>query len=155
MVLASHLPGEGVFRSQRFEVVPILCQDDFDFWSGVAAYWETDATIVNLEHDIEATDDHLEALFDCPHPLCWWAYRCHWVTTHRADDTYPALVESRRVTPADEWADWAPLGLLKITPQARTAPLARTPWVQLERSVNAAVAPPYHLHWPEVQHHHW
>jgi hypothetical protein len=164
IVLASHLPGEGHFRSERFEVVGVECRDDLDYWRGMAACWDHDETIVNLEHDLEITDGHVQALLDCPHPLCSWAYACHWATTHLSHDVYAAGTGARDaarqpepdyVRGGEEWAAWSAIGLIKLTPRARTAPLRQEPWSALELAVHDAVSRPWHMHWPPITHHHW
>lgn len=165
LILASRLPGEGTLPFE-IEVVPIECVDEFAYWRGVADHWDSDRTLVNLEHDIEADDSHIRELLDCPHPLCSWAYRCHWISTHieggviaagsgtRTVDV-PVSPEAYYLQGGEEWAQWSAIGLVKITPDARITALRREPWNMLELAVHDAVQGPWHMHWPEVPHHHW
>ena len=161
LVIASHLPGEGHFHSARFEVRPVVCRDDWDYWAGLADVWQSDATLLNLEHDLEVGDVHLAALLDCPHPLCSWAYECHWHTTGLPTNVIAAGTgvhfdaKQRYLRGGEEWADWSAIGLVKITPEARVGPLRREPWQRLELAVHDAVKRPWHVHWPEVNHWHW
>src|SRR5581483_6657223 len=75
LVIASHLPGEGVLQFDRHRVDPVECAGDFDYWAGLARHWDGPLTLVNVEHDLEASDVHVDALLACPHPLCTWLYR--------------------------------------------------------------------------------
>lgn len=142
------------------------CADDFDYWRLLASAWDSDATLVNVEHDVEATDEHIAALLDCPNPLCSWAYRCNWISTGLEGGVIAAGMGARvadSFTPpnayylqgGEEWAAWSAIGLVKISPEARTGPLRREPWSRLELAVHDAVAGPWCVHWPEVPHWHW
>lgn len=143
---------------------PVCCSDPFDYWGGLASVWEWDATLVNVEHDIELTDAHVAALIACPHDLCSWAYRCHWQITHIAGGVIAAGAGARDAAMqpdayylqgGEEWAVWSAIGLVKITAAARVEPLERAPWNQLELAVEAAVRGPWHMHWPPINHWHW
>lgn len=167
LVIASHLPGEGHFRSERFEVAPVPCADGFDYWRGLADHWSSDRTLINVEHDMEAGDEHVHALVDCPRPLCSWAYRCNWISTglkggviaagngaRIADHRHPP--EAYYLQGGEEWAKWSAIGLVKITPEARVGPLRREPWQRLELAVHDAVKRPWCMHWdPPLNHWHW
>lgn len=155
IVLASHLPGDTPYQSQRFPVTPVECNSELDYWRGLHEHWGSSETIINVEHDIALTDQHLQTLAACPHPACAWAYVCHWVTTHLPPGTIAARHHNGRyLTVGEEWADWAPLGLIKLAGTARCAPLAATRWRELEQTVNTATRGPWHMHWPPVAHHH-
>jgi hypothetical protein len=160
IVLASHLLGHGhaAFNITRHRVVPIECRDDFDYWEGVNEWWWSDETIVLLEHDVECDDSHLDELHACEHTACFWLYRGHWQTTHVPDGILAATRNGLPVGDGDEWADWTAIGLLKLTPEARTGRLRREPWNALEFAVNDASTGPIHLHGQnghEVTHHHF
>ena len=157
IVLASHLPSQGhaAFQITRHRVVPVCCEDPFDYWQAFSEWWETDETICNVEHDIEANTDHVDALLGCPHPACAWIYAGHWRTTGQSDDVLAHLCDGRPGKLGDEWADWVALGLIKLAPEARTGPLRREPWMALENAVNDAIAGPVHMHGPAAHHHHW
>lgn len=167
MVLASHLHGEGFFSSERFPVVPVLCEGPFDYWRGVAAPWDSDATLVLLEHDMECSDALVSELLACPHPACSHAYQMHIPRTYWAHNVstagwHPPIDPLsqytargiRWVAPGDEWADFSGIGFCKLTPAARTTPLRRDAWQGVEISVNAAINARWHLHWPGVEHYH-
>lgn len=164
VVIASHLPDEGHFRSGRFTVDAACCTDPLDYWRAFARHWDRPETIVNVEHDIEATDGHVEALVACTRPLCAWAYRCHWRSTGLPHDVIAAGTGARDreqqpdpgyLQGGEEWAAWAAIGLVKITRPVRVGVLRAEPWQSLELAVHDAVTGPWHMHWPEVPHHHW
>ena len=162
VVLASHLPGEGHVRSKRYKVQAWTCCADFDYWRGLASVWESALTLVNIEHDVEVTDDVIAGLLACSRPLCSQMYPCHWVSTGRFDDVWPARNEQPGsgglalfVETDTEFAAQSAIGCVKITPEARIGPLAEAHWSRLEVSVENAVQGPWHLHWPGIPHHHW
>ena len=146
-------------------MVSWCCSEDVDYWRGLASVWGSQATVVNVEHDLEVSDAHIAALIDCPHPLCSWAYRCHWASTGLPYDVIAAGTGGRDehtqpvpgyLAGGEEWAAWSAIGLVKIAPEARMGPLRREPWQRLELAVHDAVKRPWHMHWtPELHHHHW
>ena len=155
-ILSTYLPGEGHFHSDRFDVLPWCCDDDLDYWGGLVSLWNRPVTIVNVEHDVEVTGEHIDALLACPHPLCSWAYESHWISTHQPRDVISARNPDGFITEATEWAEQSAIGLVKITPGARIAPLVEAPWCSLEVSVENAVKRPWHMHFsPPLPHHHW
>lgn len=155
IVVASHLPGEGHFRSRAYRVVPVLCIDPLDYWRGLAAVWDHAGSLINIEHDMEVTDAHIAELEECPHPLCTFAYASHWVTTHQRTDVYSHRIGDRYITEGVEWCEKSAIGLCKLTLEQRSTPLAPRPWSHVEESIEAVVTPPWHVHWPPVTHHHW
>jgi len=156
LVVVSHLPGEGHFESDRFRVRPVECSGPFDYWRGLASAWDHPGALVNLEHDVAVTDEHIAALIDCPHSACSWVYRLHWRSSGVPGGRLSATVDDRPVLPGDEWATWSAIGLVKVTPAARIGPLRREPWQRVERAVADAVRGPWHLHTtPTLAHHHW
>jgi hypothetical protein len=162
LVIASYLPGEGHFESERFQVAGVECRDDYDYWAGLAALWDGPDTIVNIEHDVEVTDEHIAQLLDCPHPLCTWPYICHWISSGLAFPLFGVGTGKHRLWEPEEWAHWSVIGLVKITAAARTGPLRRETWQRVELAIESAVALPWHVHWRlpgsdqvGVNHHHW
>lgn len=155
VILASYLPGEGYLTSEKYGVKPILCEDDFDYWQGLAAWWDSDFTIVNVEHDLEWSDSEIAALAACPHSLCSWNYRCHWASSGQVNGVLPHTLNDKFIEPGDELADWSAIGLIKIAPEARIAPLPKEPWNRVEWAIDEAVMKPWHIHGPELPHHHW
>jgi hypothetical protein len=157
VVLCSHLTGEGHFQSERFEVVPIECVEPEDYRNGVAAWWEGDRTICNIEHDMEVSDELIQGLLDCPHPMCSWAYWLglpsggpHWA--HRTGRKPPC--GGVWVETGDEWADYGGIGFCKITPDARVRPLPEQTWQFVDIAVFEATDVRVHVHWPAVEHYH-
>lgn len=164
IVIASHLPGEGHYQSDLYRVDAALCVDEFDYWRAIEKHWSSDLTIVNVEHDIELYDEQVSELLACSHGLCTYAYACHWSSTHQPRDIF-ACGNGSRLTQCtyhqggEEWAEWSAIGLIKITPEARVAPLRQEPWPVVELAIEDAVKRPWHVHWGEsgrgVEHHHW
>ena len=135
-----------------------------DYWRGLAEHWDHPGPLVNVEHDIEVTDEHVAALLACPEPLCSWAYECHWASTGLDHDVIAAGNGRRdpRSNPdpdclvgGEEWAAWSAIGLVKLTADVRVGPLRREPWQRLELAVHDAVRGPWHMHWPLVNHWHF
>ena len=123
-----------------------------DYWRGLNAVWDTDKTIVNVEHDMECSDELVRQLVECDQPACSHAYRV-WLSD-RYKFVYaahsPGIGWLREGTPA---AHYCGIGFCKIEPSARTRPLNPGQWLTMEQAVNLSVAE-WHLHWPAVDHHH-
>lgn len=164
LVVCSHLPGEGHFESDRFEVLAIECAGDFDYWQGLATVWGSDRILINVEHDMGVTDEHVAALAACRYGACGWAYRCNWISTGvpggviaagRGVRSLDQSGDPKYLQGGEHWAAWAAIGLVKITPEARVGPLRREPWGLLELAVHDATERPWHMHWPIVNHWHF
>lgn len=151
VVLAGRLPHEGCFWSERHRVVPILCDDTFAYWVGLAEWWATTETVIHLDHDIEATDSHIDALLACEHPACTWSYTLHWASSGIAEGI------SAQKGVEGEFCSYSGLGLIKLSAESRIAPLPKALWPRVEWSVNESIAGPWHLHGvsQEIPHHHW
>lgn len=156
LVVASYLPGETPFVSQRFDVVPVLCVGDFDYSRGLASAWATGKTVVNVEHDLEVSDDLIAALVDCPEPLCSWAYLVYPVSGIHDGPAYPFTAGNPGpwIREGEQWADWAAPGFIKVRPDARTGPLPEKHWLGVEAATNFHTPGRWHIHWPAVEHHH-
>ena len=157
IVLVSYLPGEGLcFKSERYEVRPIRCEDEFSYWAGLNEWWDSDCTVINVEHDIELTDEVIDGLLACEHPLCAQQYQCHRASSGLWFDVFPAQNQGWFVTEGTEWAEQSAIGALKICPEARIAPLEKIRWGFLEVSIENAVKRPVHCHWnPILAHWHF
>ena len=161
VILASILPGEPIFESEQFEVWPIECVEPENYWEGVAEWWDSDRVIVNLEHDVECSDELIQTLLDCDCAFGTWAYWLgipsggpHWA--HRTGKQPPC--GGVWIETGDEWADFGGIGFCKITPEARVRPL-RGPWDRkrqvwqdvdwqsVDIAVFAAVDERVHVHW--------
>jgi hypothetical protein len=146
-------------------VAAVCCQADFDYWQAFADRWDDqELVLVGVEHDMDASDKHIAALLACPEPLCSWAYCVHWASTGLPYDVIAAGMGARdpetnpdpeHLQGGEEWAAWSAIGLCKIAPEARIAPLRREPWQRLELAVHDAVKRPWHMHGPPVDHWHW
>jgi hypothetical protein len=165
VILASILPGEPIFESEQFEVWPIECVEPENYWEGVAEWWDSDRVIVNLEHDVECSDELIQTLLDCDCAFGTWAYWLgipsggpHWA--HRTGKQPPcggAWIET-----GDEWADFGGIGFCKIEPSARVRPLWEPKddddepptWQEVDIAVFASVHQQVHVHWPAVEHLH-
>lgn len=154
LVVASHLPGETPFTSDRFEVRPVECVSIYDYGQGLADAWATTATIVNVEHDVECSDGIIQALIDCPHPLCAQTYPIYQAGQPTAYPYCPPVDPATWVTEGTEWAVWAAPGFIKARPEARINPLPVEQWELVEQATNRHVTGRWHLHWPPAEHHH-
>ena len=163
LILASYLPGEGHYRSEKYTVVPILCDTDIAYSQGLAAYWDHPGILVNLEHDLEVTDDQLAELIECGHPLCAAAYKCHWASTRAPVSVWAHTRDGVFVWAGDEWADWSAAGCVKMAPKARVGTIGECHWGRVENAIAHAVVGTWHLHWERdehngptgLAHHHW
>ena len=161
LVVSSYLPGGTPYRSERFRVRRVVCDDVYDYSRGVAAVWGRGETLVVVEHDMECSDDLIAELVDCPEPLCSHAYELFWPSTHKPVPHYahrtgpqpPAGGEW--VSEGDEWADFTGIGFCKIAPEARVRPLVESSWQHVDMAVNKAVEGRFHLHWPPITHDHF
>lgn len=162
-IYAARLPGEPPWRHSHYEVRTRICSDLFDYSDGLRWLWDGASTIVNVEHDMEFSDDLVQQLLDCEHPLCAHAYKMYLPRVYYAHGWLPRETGPRSraqsirwIDQGEEWVDYSALGFVKITPEARHYPLAENvPWQALEQEVNAAVAGTHwHIHWPEIEHYH-
>ncbi|GAC1530904.1 MAG: hypothetical protein NVS3B1_23600 [Marmoricola sp.] len=142
-------------------MLPVECRAECDYWAGLKAHWDTPGPLLNVEHDMDVSDRHLQTLVDCPHDACSWAYHTHWASTGLSSDVIAARSAewndpaANYLQGGEEWAAWSAIGLVKITARARIAPLRREPWTRVELAVNDATARPWHMHWPPLTHHHF
>ena len=158
VVLTSHLVDAEHFRSEHYEVHPIECVEPEDYHAGVARWWDSDRTIINVEHDMQVDHELIQGLLDCPHPFCSWAYWLgipsggpHWA--HRTGKQPPC--GGVWIETGDEWADYGGIGFCKITPEARVRPLPEQTWQFVDIAVFQAVDERMHIHWPAVAHDHY
>lgn len=157
VILCTHLVGAPSRPSARWATTPLLCDADTDYAAGVAAAWSTDRVLINIEQDIQATDDHIQALLDCPHPVCAWSYLVYAASGIHDAPAYPFVARQPGpwVTYGTEWAEWAAPGFIKIAPTHRRGPFpAHAHWLDVEHATNALTTGPWHLHWPPVEHDH-
>lgn len=161
VVVSSHLPGETAATS-RHPVHPVECDGPFDYHRGLAAVWDTDATVVNIEHDVEHADPLIDGLLACRYPACAYPYLIY---THTPEPFYCAAYGTAEhwpgfwatcnwVQPGDEWADFAAPGFIKLDPDVRTPFGPECAWQGVEQTINDAMIGRWHLHWPPVEHYH-
>lgn len=117
--------------------------------------WLDGRPLVNIEHDMECSQSLVDELLACPHPLCTHAYQMHiprdyWAHSHDRDG-----MDGFWIAEGEEWATYSAIGFCKIAPEARVRPLERDSWRGVEMQVNRAVEGRWHVHWPEVAHHHY
>jgi hypothetical protein len=153
--------------------VPELGGDAFGYWAALSELWERPVTVVNVEWDMEYSDQLARQLNDCPHPVCTHAYRvypgastrlpepvwAHQVSTVGLSPPIPSIVNwcargCRWLADGDEWADFGGIGFLKVTPEGRSGSLRRDTWRGVEMSVAASLTSRIHVHWPGVKHYH-
>lgn len=175
VVTSSYLTGEEPIKSERYHVQGIECkraQGEFDYCTGLQRVWMTDKLLVNVEHDMEYSDELVDELIACPHPICAYAYQVfptalgHYIycaTTVEIGNDNPALSNPHWIEEGDEWAIWSSIGFCKIDATARVKPLDRLFWQWIEHSINRVVGTyknaggagwSWHIHWPSIQHHH-
>jgi hypothetical protein len=135
-------------------VADVVCDDSFGYWAGLDSIWGKGRTIVNLEHDVEFSDDLVAELLSCPRDLCAYPY-----TVRPA--SWPGLAYgalfSGWLTTEVPFAHFSAIGFAKISASVQTSPLAKRPWQRLEDSIHEAVARNqrlWHLHWPAIGHRH-
>lgn len=129
--------------------VPASWHDDYSYHDALSRAWSWPQAIVNVEHDNEFSPALTEELLSCPQPLCTHAYRLYVPVKCWA---HGRIVNAQTwscewVQQGAEFAEFSGIGFCKIAPEARTGPLARRPWRELERSVHEAVEGPWHIHW--------
>lgn len=150
------MPGDPPLKSE-FPVHDVVCEDAFfGYWAGLNVVWDSDRTIVNLEHDMEFSDDLVRELLSCPHDLCAFPYKvrpfgwpgmrhgasygCLWVATNQP------------------YASFSSIGFCKMTAKARAgSTLERAIWDKVEGVIHTAIVRDrqiWHLHWPAIEHYH-
>ena len=176
MITSSYLSGEETpLRSERYRVQGIACkreQGEFNYCDGLQDVWMTDQIMVNVEHDMEFSDELVDGLVNCPHPLCAYPYKVYptalgryiYCATSRKPDPDTGMETITWLDEGEEWAFWSSIGFCKIAPSARTKPLDRLFWQWIEHSINRSVGEymsadgqaglAWHIHWPEVKHYH-
>lgn len=173
-MLAARLATDEPFRSERFDVRAPVLDGPNDYWHEMNPLWDSDVTLVNVEHDMQFSDELIAELLDCPHPVCTHTYRvgpaayglqyAHdislvgWHPPIEPLSQYSAR-GSRWVEPGDEFADFSGIGFVKIDRAARCAPLREDSWRGVEISVNRAINARWHLHWGSggvgIKHYHY
>ncbi len=159
IIVASHLPGEKPFTSDRFTVRPVECVGDFDYSRALGQAWATDQTVINVEHDVQVSDALIQSLIDCPEALCAQTYPLYAASgAHGTQDgpifPYCQTNPGPWVEAGTEWAEWAAPGFIKVIPAARTGPLPEKHWLAVEAATNFHTPGRWHLHWPPVEHYH-
>jgi hypothetical protein len=166
IVLASHLPGEGHFRSTEHTVIPIQCVGEHDYSRAWQQWWQTSHALIGVEHDHDPTDEQITELLDCPHPFCVFAYLLHIPSTggpsHYAQrhggTNYGEWIEQ-----GEEWCDFSGIGLCKIKPEARVRRLESSSWQEVDCRISDATDCKVHVHWKRdeqgnptgIAHHHY
>jgi hypothetical protein len=122
------------------------------------ALWPSDKAIVNVEHDMEVSDELIQQLLDCPHPLCTFAYKLYWPSTHQAQPHYAQRDGGPNygewIKEGVECCGFSGIGLCKIAPEARACPLADSHWSTVDCAISRSTEGDWHVHWPEVEHYH-
>jgi len=167
LIVSSYVSGTTLpYRSERFPVWRIPCHSDTDYFKGLSSVWSDPFRLIVVEHDIEATDDLVQDLLDCPFSLCSFRYNLYWPSTskptpqyaQRADPPANCAPRSKYLgTPVDdsaEFADFSGLGFVKISPECRVGVLSECHWAHCDIECNAAIVGRWHLH-GEVVHDHY
>ena len=151
------MPGDAPLSSEAYPVADVVCDDlVFGYWEGLNELWDSDRTLINIEHDMEYSDLLVAELLSCPHPTCAYPYIVRpfgW-----PGKTYSASYGSLWVTADMPYASFSSIGFCKVTAEARRgSTLERAIWSKVEASIHIAVTQNkrlWHLHWPAVTHHH-
>jgi hypothetical protein len=155
LIVYSYLPDEEPFYSERFEVLPLLCESRFDYSEGLAGVWDLDRTLVNVEHDMRVSDDLIQRILDDSHPLVTYAYTLFWASTRSKEHYAQRMNYGEWVREGAESADYSGIGFARIDPEVRTGPLGRSTWQHVDVEVNKVVAGRWAILWPEVFHDHF
>lgn len=133
-----------------------MCTDLFDYWAGLQAVWGTGRTIINVEHDMEFSDDLVAELLSCPRELCAYPYEVRpggW-----PQRVYSVSYIGWGVDESIPYAIFSAVGFCKIAATAQVgSELRKSTWMQLERSIHDAVITDqrlWHVHWPAIKHGH-
>ena len=175
VVVSTHLTDEDPFKSDVYSVLGVECLTEFSYWAGVSSVWQKGYTVINIEHDMERSDELVAGLLECPHPLCAYAYTVYPTALGRyiycatrdriTDAEFDAGLRPGWIIEGEEWADWSSIGFCKIAPSAQLQPLDKMFWQWFEHTINRsatrttqvghqAVRNRWHIHWPEVTHYH-
>jgi hypothetical protein len=115
LVLSSYTEDSAPLACEHFRIIPWLCTDDYDYDKLFRVFWNANATLVNVEHDVRVSSDVLNELIDCGHDFCTIPYVLYPVTTGLKEPT--SSVSSNGV--------FSSLGCVKLS-MARTK--ARVLW---------------------------
>jgi hypothetical protein len=164
VVTSSFLPGEQPKASDLWPVLGIECKGELSYWHGLASVWPTDKIIVNVERDMEFSDELVAELAECREPLCTYPYKVYpsklgrFIYCATAREPSHEDIDPHWIQPGDDEAVWSSIGFCKIAPEARVKPLDAMFWKWLEHSVNRCVCQlggfVWHIHWPEIRHEH-
>lgn len=157
VIMITRLPGDREWLSGKWDTTVVDCGgDDHAYGRALAEAWASDRTVVNVEHDLECSDELIQELLDCPEPLCARTYLVYAVSGIHDAPAYPFCVTNPGpwVTGGEEWAAWAAPGFFKATPEARMPNLPVRHWLCVEDVVNDWVTTRWHLHWPAIEHDH-
>lgn len=141
--------------ASSFGTLDLVCDDPFDYWAGLDSVWDTGRTIVNVEHDMEFSDDLVMELLSCPWDLCAYPYAVQ-------PAGWPGLLYGA------SWGSWVPkdtafahfssIGFCKIGLRVqRGTALPRAVWDKVEGAIHTGAVKNrnlWHLHWPAIGHHH-
>ena len=155
---------------QLFPSLFTYCGYPHDYEDSLFALWSANTDIIVIEHDIVATDEHIEELVECLAPLCAFAYKVYPISSGRQEAFYPHANRDKTgtkytfVKEGEHWADHAALGLTKFSQHIRH--VVERPnllhdewsdWRNLDTRLSQAFNDQglgFHIHWPEVEHLH-
>lgn len=168
--IAKHVVVRPTARSKRprwtvgkpVEVIRYRPADDDDglgYWRELNQRWFDPTTLVNVEWDMEWSNRLVDDLIACPHAACTHAYMLYRPSTGGAPHYAQRVglqppAGGRWITANETWCDYTGIGFCKVERSARTRSLSETHWKFLDITVSAALNVRWHVHWPEVAHHH-
>ena len=116
--------------------------------------WGKGDAVVNVEHDMEYSDDLVDELLSCDHELCAYPYIVYPRRHHSF--VYGAQWRGDYVEEGQAFATFSAIGFAKYEATVQD-PLPEVTWNQVEMAIHDRVVHGkrlWHLHWPAVQHFH-
>lgn len=182
LVYSGYVPPLRPFKSAEHNVIDYRLDKPEDYSIGFIAtlaraeIWHM--PFINVEHDMEISDSHVDELMACPHEFCTFAYKIHkphmvfldlgrvgpyegdYLAHNAQCDWFTDGNEQRAFRPVPDDAEtchYTGIGFVKITPDIYAPNIPICHWTDLETHVNDMVIRSgnrWHIHWPAVQHWH-
>lgn len=155
LITASRLARDTPLTS-AYPAEDVLCEGLFGYWAGLDRVWDTGRTIVNVEHDMEFSDDLVAELLSCPRELCAYPYEVR--PSGMPERVYSVSYFGWGTDDSIPFAIFSAIGFCKIAATAQVGTkLTKTTWMRVERVIHDAVITDqrlWHIHWPAIGHRH-
>ena len=137
------------------------CKDPGNYEVGLRSCWGLDDLLI-WEHDIVPTLTMLEALADCPHPVCAQAYLLHPASSGKATPVYAhRRTLTRFIEEGETQAAFVGFGLTRISLAVQkripSGLFAQNWWGDLDTRFSIKLMElelPACIHWPAATHNH-